>query len=89
MIQFIEPLTQFGVAGLMGLLWVWERRFSRLRERQLTQTHERLMTQRSELDVLVRLVRSNTQAFARFDYTLNQVLALLEKQSHVTRSHDA
>ena len=32
--ESIEPLTQFGAAGLMGALWIWERLLSRRRERQ-------------------------------------------------------
>lgn len=76
-IESIESFTQFGVAGVMALLWVWERRSSRQREAELSEAHRRLMKQREELSVLIRMVRHNTQAFERFDQTQNQLRDLL------------
>ncbi|MEE9212267.1 MAG: hypothetical protein V3U29_06400 [Phycisphaeraceae bacterium] len=73
----LGALTQFGAAGLMGVLWVWERRMSRQREQQLDDAHARLMQQREHLHVMVRLVQRNTRAIERFIQTqiqLNQVL---------------
>lgn len=78
----VEPLTQFGVAGLMGALWVWERLSSRRREAQLTEAHERLMGQRMELKVLVRLVRQNTEAIEGFRQAQRQVGQILERMEH-------
>jgi hypothetical protein len=78
-VEFLQPLTQFGVAGLMGLLWVWERLMSRRRETQLNEAHHRLMSQQHELGVLVKLVRQNTRAMVRFDQTQLQLKKLLEK----------
>ncbi len=81
-VEFLQPLTQFGVAGLMGLLWVWERLMSRRREAQLNEAHHRLMNQHHELSVLVKLVRQNTRAMVRFDQTQLQLKDLLEKMHH-------
>lgn len=78
----IQPLTQFGVAGLMGLLWVWERLMSRKREAQLNEAHLNLQGQHHELNVLVKLVRQNTRAIVRFDRTQLQLKELLEKMHH-------
>lgn len=75
----IEQLVQFGVAGLMGVLWVWERLHSRKRERQLSEAHARLLDEREHLDVLVRLVRQNTQALERFEQTQRRLATLLER----------
>lgn len=80
--NLVEPLTQFGVAGLMGALWVWERTSSRRREAQLTQAHERLAEQRLEVKVLVRLVRQNTQAIEGFRQAQRQVAQILERMEH-------
>jgi uncharacterized coiled-coil protein SlyX len=77
--DLLQPIAQFGVAGLMGLLWVWERSMSRKREVQLNEAHCRLMSQQDELCTLVKLVRQNTRAIVRFDQTQNQLKALLEK----------
>lgn len=80
--QVIDGLTQFGVAGLMGLLWVLERSHSRMRERQLSDAHYKLMNQHRELIVLTRLVRRNTQAMERFEQTNRHLISLLDKMYH-------
>lgn len=78
----IEPLTQFGMAGLMGALWTWERLLSRRRETQLTEAHQKLIEQRQALRVLTRMVRANTTALERFTQTQQQMLRLLERTRH-------
>ena len=79
MVEMWPNLAQFGVAGLMGALWMGERFLSRKREAELTAAHERLMEQRRELRVLVQLVRQNSQALASFDQTQRELMKLLEK----------
>ncbi len=81
-VEFVQPLTQFGVAGLMGLLWVWERLMSRKRETQLNEAHQRMIQEHHELSVLVKLVRQNTRAMVRFDQTQQQLKELLEKMNN-------
>ena len=81
-VELMQALAQFGVAGLMGVLWVWERSHSRLRERQLTEAHERLMAEREHLDVLIRMVQRNTAAIERFDQTQTKLHDLLERVHH-------
>ena len=78
-IEMIEPLTQFGVAGLMGVLWVWERLLSRRRERQLSEAHDQLRSGRRELHELFELVRRNTRAIEQFQQTQNQLQDLLDR----------
>lgn len=74
-----ESLTQFGVAGLMGALWLWERLYSRRREQELTQAHQRLIAQQAELKMLVALVQRNTAAIERFEQTQSRVADLLDQ----------
>lgn len=80
--ELIQPLTQFGVAGLMGVLWVWERRLSRRREDQLDAAHEELVRRREQQGLLVELVQHNTQTIERFGQTLSQMRPFLEQLSH-------
>jgi len=87
--EMIEPLTQFGVAGLMGVLWLWERLHSRRRERQLSESHERLMGERRELHELVELVRRNTRAIEHFEATQAQLHDLLERMHDEIRDKAA
>lgn len=86
--ETIQQLTQFGVAGLMGLLWVWERLMSRKREAQLNEAHLCLKQQHHELGMLVKLVRQNTRAITRFDQTQLQLKELLEKMHHDIDHHN-
>ncbi len=66
----LAPLVQFGVAGLMAWMWTSERRAGADRERQLTESHDRLMEQRTQLDALMRLVTENTRAITSLDAAL-------------------
>ena len=75
----LDSLAQFGVAGLMGALWLWERLYSRKREQQLTQAHQQLTAQQQELHVLTDLVKQNTAAIERFELTQQRIAELLER----------
>lgn len=80
-IESLDSLTQFGVAGLMGVLWTWERWFSRRRERELTEAHTNLMSQREAVDTLVGLVQRNTEAIERFAATQQRLSELLSEMN--------
>lgn len=86
--EMIEGLAQFGVAGLMGMLWIWERMHSRRRETQITETHERLMHQAQELAVLTQLVSQNTEALISFESAQQRMCQLLEDIAHEMRKSD-
>lgn len=78
----IDTLVQFGVAGLMGVLWVWERTHSRRRERQLSEAHDRLMRRDQHVGILVQLVRQNTQAMVELQQSQQRMNELLEGIQH-------
>lgn len=69
--------ASFGAAGLMGALWIWERKLSRTREAQLSQAHDRLMEERGLARLLAGLIRRNTAALSRLQATQDQLLRLL------------
>jgi len=77
-IESIQSFMQFGVAGIMGALWLWERLYSRRREQELTQAHQQLIAQQQELHVLTDLVKQNTAAIERFEQTQQRLADLLE-----------
>jgi hypothetical protein len=80
--DLLESVTQFGVAGLMGVLWVWERWLSRRQESQLRASHARLMRQHDELSVLIRLVQRNTASLERFEQTQRRLCRVLDRLTH-------
>lgn len=61
----LEQLTNLGAAGLMGAMWLWERRTSRQREQQLDEAHTRILSDRVQLSELMDVVRQNTEAITR------------------------
>ena len=65
----IGELANFGVAGLMGGMWLWERRSSRAREEQLTDAHTRIVRDEQRLAKLIEVVEHNTAAMTRFAET--------------------
>jgi hypothetical protein len=71
-------VTQFGVAGLMGGLWWWERKYSRQREDQLTEAHQTLLAQREHLTALLDALQNNTKAIAEFTTVQEEILHLLK-----------
>ncbi|MCC7193374.1 MAG: hypothetical protein IT444_11385 [Phycisphaeraceae bacterium] len=87
--EMMQQLAQFGVAGLMGVLWVWERLHSRRREEQLSEAHERILSERQELHEMVELVRRNIGAIERFEQTQTRLQQLLERMHDETRKQTA
>lgn len=66
----LSSLTPFGAAGLIAFLWLTERKSAGERERQLSEAHERLVRHRSELSLLVNVVRENTRALTALEASL-------------------
>ncbi|MEM7755174.1 MAG: hypothetical protein AAF297_06020 [Planctomycetota bacterium] len=62
--ELVASITQFGVAGLIGWMWMTERRAAAAREKQLGDVHERLMRERREMELIVEVVRENTRMLA-------------------------
>ena len=77
MLSVAYDLASFGAAGLMGTMWLWERRLSRLREYQLTETHGRIIRDEERLGKLVHVVEQNTAAVTGFTETQRQVVEAL------------
>ena len=79
----IGNLASFGAAGLMGAMWLWERRNSRLREEQLTDAHNRIIRDEQRLGKLIEVVEHNTAAMSRFtetQHSVRQALADLREE---------
>jgi len=74
----LTDLTNFGAAGLMGAMWLWERRTSRQRERQLDEAHGRIMADRVALEQLLDVVRQNAEALGRLTTTHSELVRRLE-----------
>jgi hypothetical protein len=58
----LDQFTNLGMAGVMGAMWLWERRTSRVREQQIDEAHARILADRVMLEELMDVVRQNTEA---------------------------
>jgi hypothetical protein len=76
-------VAQLGAAGLMGWMWLSERRAAGLREKQLAEAHERLMQERNNLEVLLRAVESSTRTLTALEVGQRQVVELLGRVARV------
>ncbi len=89
-LSIISDLASFGAAGLMGAMWLWERKLSRIREHQLTETHGRIVRDEERLSKLTQVVEHNTAAITRFAETQRETCDTLKhilKELHNGRWH--
>jgi len=82
-VEMMGALAQFGVAGLIGWMWLSERRASGERERQIRETHEMLRQERTRLRTLVRIVAENTRALGALESTQRELAMALRAMGNV------
>jgi len=84
-VSIMSDLASFGAAGLIGAMWLWERKLTRLREYQLNEAHSRILRDEQRLEKLTQVVEHNTGAVARFTETQRQMMETLKdlvRESH-------
>jgi hypothetical protein len=79
----LTDLAGLGTSGVMGAMWLWERRTSRQREQQLDEAHSRVMGDRVQLEELVAVVRQNAEAMTRLASTQDCLLRRLEQAKEI------
>lgn len=79
--DLIPVLTQFGAAGLIGVLWIIERRHAMARDRQLDEAHNAITTMRSDSESLMTVVKENTRAITALDASQRELVRWLERLS--------
>lgn len=72
-------LTSFGAAGLMGAMWLCERRMSRTREEQINAAHQRIARDEERLACLTDVVERNTAAIIGLSQLQQRQTHLLEE----------
>ncbi len=77
--EMLAGLTQFGTAGLIGWLWLSERRAAVAREREAAELVERIRAERAQLDALVTLVRESTRVLALVEAGQQRLCAAVER----------
>ncbi len=79
-------LVQFGTAGLMGWMWLTERRGAAARERQLDEAHARIVEQRVGLEALLGAVRENTKVLGQIEAGQRMMVEVFAKPLRSNRS---
>ncbi|GIK18676.1 MAG: hypothetical protein DYG93_06490 [Leptolyngbya sp. PLA2] len=72
-------VAQFGAAGLVGWMWLTERRAAASRERQLAEAHDALARERTSLDALLSTVGANTRAMAGVEGAVRDLSGAIER----------
>lgn len=75
--ELASSLAQFGVAGLIGWMWLTERRAHAAGDRMVRESHERLMQERVLVRELVKVVRANTRALSALEAGQRHLVVLL------------
>lgn len=86
--EVVGSLVQFGTAGLIGWMWLTERKGSGERERQLTEAHERIVEQRVGVEALLGAMRENTRVLGQLEAGQRALLELWSREGGRT-SHRA
>jgi hypothetical protein len=74
----LPDLMNLGAAGLMGAMWLWERRTSQKRENQIDEAHARIMSDRVQLEQLMDVVRQNAETLSRLCATQEQLIGKMD-----------
>jgi hypothetical protein len=77
--ELLPILTQFGAAGLIGFMWIAERRHAAARDRQLGEAHLKLLSQNHQLVTLLNVVKDNTKAIVTLEQTQRQLIELARR----------
>lgn len=75
----LPALAQFGAAGLIGWMWLTERRAAAHRERQLDEAHRRIESDRQALGALVRLVEESARALTGLERQQRELSSAIER----------
>jgi len=86
-IESVFPdLASLGSAGLMGAMWLWERRASQKREQQLDESHARILGDRVQLEQLIAVVKQNVEALTRLCSVQDELIRALTRSESGNQS---
>ena len=77
--ELVQVAAEFGAAGLIGCMWLLERRAATVRERELHEAHAQLKRERVGLKCVLRTLEANTRAISTMEATQARLAAVLER----------
>ena len=78
--ELIPALAQLGAAGLIGWMWITERRAAAEREQQLREAHSAILDERPRLDVLLKALDANTRAITALEVGQRQIADVVRER---------
>lgn len=75
--DIIGAVAQLGAAGLIGWMWLTERRAAAEREQQLREAHAAILDERPRLEVLLRALDANTRAITALEVGQRQLVEVV------------
>ena len=88
-VEVIGAISQFGVAGLIGVMWLAERKSAASRDRQLEALTDRLLRERREMEVLIKIVSDNTRAMTALEEGQKRLRAVIGNLCRKERAAEA
>lgn len=76
--DLLAAMTQFGTAGLIGWMWLSERRAGARRERQLEEAHEKLTSERRLLEQVIASIAENARVLAQLEGAVRSLEGAIE-----------
>lgn len=80
--ELATSLAQLGAAGLIGWMWLTERRAAAQREAQLTQAHDKLVQERRALELVIAAIHDNTRVLTTLEVGQRTLISVLSKSCH-------
>lgn len=77
--ELASAAAQFGTAGLIGWMWLTERRAAAERDRQVAELHERIMQERECVTACLDALQANTRAITMLEGTQRQLARAVER----------
>ena len=67
--ELAAAAAQFGTAGVIGWMWLTERRAALERDRQVAELHERIVQERGMMAACLEALKDNTRAITALEGT--------------------
>ncbi|MBC7835094.1 MAG: hypothetical protein H7Y88_08325 [Phycisphaerales bacterium] len=77
--ELLSALANLGAAGLIGWMWLTERRAAAVRDAQISAAHDRIRADEQRLGVLLSALDSNTRALTTLEAGHARLIHAIER----------